>query len=523
MTRTRRTAAGMVAGLLLLIALPAPAAQAAPAEPAGPDRSPNVSVAPDRTSDPILDGTPRKPARDVKKIKQQQRSLRARAAAALPEFLRDGYVPQTVPATALPYRDESAPRTDDGLHDSQGVRMFSFGGQVWDHPVAQAQWGLKNITSYLNTNDAFYLNRAIANAQRNLDRKVESRDAWWYPYDFDLQRCPNRLILNAPWYSGMAQGQLLSLFVRLSEITGDAKWREAADKTYTSLTLGPDPAAPWGAWVDTSARLWLEEYPASPGTTGERVFNGHTFALYGVYDYWRITGDADVAAVFDGAISTIRQVLPNQMRNARWASNYSIGCNDPHLKYHVIHTEQMLKLFELTRNSRHATNAYLLRSDYPAPAVNGSVRFQAGSHTGYKFNSTGGITAQKSITLPSASSANADQRIRVIGRNYYYRITNGAFAGYLVPEAFDDRVLLGKVQEQKYTPNLRLNFQPGTYTGYAYSANGTVTATKTLTFSAASSAPLGASAIVNARTSYQVTAGAYVGYWLPHVAGLSFS
>ncbi|MEV6493069.1 hypothetical protein AB0M20_31270, partial [Actinoplanes sp. NPDC051633] len=155
--------------------------------------------------------------------------------------------------------------------------------------------------------------------------------------------------------------------------------------------------------------------------------------------------------------------------------------------------------------------------------VNGTVRFQAGSHTGYKFNSTGGITAQKSITLTSSSGAHADQRIRVVGRNYYYRITNGAFAGYLVPETFSSRVLLGKVQEQRYSPNLRLNVRPGTYTGYAYDAKGTLTATKTLTFRTASSAPLGASAIVNARTSYQVTAGAYVGYWLPHVTGLSFS
>ncbi|MFI6228852.1 D-glucuronyl C5-epimerase family protein [Micromonospora echinospora] len=521
MQATSRITAGILAGLLLA-ALPAPAVQAAPTQP-GPDRAPNVSVAPDRNADPILEGTPRRPSRDVGKVKKQQRSLKAAAATTLPTFDRDGYEPKVLQPVAYPYREEGAPVDDPGLHDEHGVRMFSFGGQIWDHPVAQAQWGLKNITSYLNHGDQLYLDRAIANAQRNLDRKVESRGAWWYPYDFDLTRCAGRPVLLAPWYSGMAQGQLLSLFVRLHEITQDQKWREAADKTYATLTMGPDPAGPWASWVDTGDRVWLEEYPESPGTVGERVFNGHIFAIYGVYDYWRITSDPEVAALFDGAITTIRQYLPNHLRNLRWASNYSVGCQNPHLKYHVIHTEQMLKLYEMTHNSLHATNSYLLRSDYPDPGVSGTVRFEAGTHVGYTFNASGDITGSKSLTLASASSAPADQRIRVIGRNMYYRITAGAFAGYLVPETVGQRVLLGKVQEQKYTPNLMLNVAPGTYTGYAYDSAGNVTGSKTITFPAASGAPLGATAFVNGRLSYQPTAGSYVGYWLPHVTGLSFS
>jgi hypothetical protein len=521
MKRTRRIAAGVMTGLLLT-AVPAPAAQAAPGQPGWPSQPPDVSVAPDRNADPILEGTPRLPARDVGKVKTEQRRLGLRAAA-LPAYAQNGFVPNAVPAAALPYREQAAPLVDNGLHDAQGVRMFSFGGRTWDHPVAQAQWGLQNATSYQNTGNQVFLDRAVANAQRNVDRKVISRDAWWYPYDFDLTRCTGRPVLNAPWYSGMAQGQLLSLFVRLHEITGDAKWREAADMTYAALTSGPDAAGPWASWVDSDGRVWLEEYPASPGTSGERVFNGHIFALYGVYDYWRFTGDAGAAALFDGAVTTILQAVPGYLRNARWASNYSVGCRDPHLKYHVIHTEQMLKLYELTRSSVYATNAYLLRSDYPNPAVSGSVRFQPGTHTGYRFNASGGITASKGMRLTTASSARADQRIRVYGRNYYLRITNGTLAGYLVPEAFGARVLLGKVQEQKYNPVLKLNLRPGTYSGYGYDAAGNVTGSKKITFRSPSSAPLGATAVVSGRLSYQPTVGGYAGYWLPHVTGLSFS
>jgi hypothetical protein len=306
-------------------------------------------------------------------------------------------------------------------------------------------------------------------------------------------------------------------------VTGDAQWKTAADQTFLSLTLPPEAGTPWGAWVDGNNQLWLEEYPASGTAVGERVLNGHIFATYGVYDYWRITGNPVAGEIFDGAASTVRRYLPTDFRNLRWASNYSIGCNDPHLKYHVIHTEQNLKLYEMTQEPTFAMNAYLLRSDYPAPTVSGTVQFQKGSHVGYTFDSAGNITGSKTLTLSAISGAHADQRIRVMNKNYYYRITNGALAGYLVPEVYGQRILLGKVQEQTYTPTRTLSFAPGTYTGYAYDSAGNVIATKSGTWAKTSGAPLGSTAWVNGRLSYQVTAGAFVGYWLPHVTGLAFS
>ncbi len=456
------------------------------------------------------------------KVKDRQRGLQALETTATLAYDRDGYAPRVVSAAALPYVTDYAAVEDRGLHDAQGVRMFSFGGKIWDHPVGQAQWGLKNVSSYQLTKNSLYLNRAIANAQRNLDRKVESRGAWWYPYDFDLQRCTGRPVLQAPWYSGMAQGQLLSLFVRLYEITNDEKWRTAADNTFLSLTLPPAASAPWGSRVDAEGHLWLEEYPESSSVRGERVLNGHIFAIYGVYDYWRLTKDTRTVEILDGAETTVRRYLPTHFRFKRWASRYSIECPHPHTRYHVIHTDQNLKLYELTYARQFATNAYLLRSDYPNPWVKGSIRFRSGSHTGYKFDSSGRVVGSKTIYLSRSSGASADQRIRVYGRSYYYRIVNGAFAGYLVLEEYPRRYLLGKVAEHTYTPQRVLKFQPRTYTGYRYDSAGRVIASKVFTLTRYSTAPLGATAWVNGRFSYQVTAGVFAGYWLPHTTGLAF-
>ncbi|GAA3758246.1 D-glucuronyl C5-epimerase family protein [Micromonospora maritima] len=519
-SHVRRLVAVLTAGALLVLA----PARPAPAAPPGPDRSTDVSVVdPDWVPDPVAEGVPHLPSRDAGKVKQQQRRERASRSAALAGYARDGHLPKPLPLAAQPTNSGPAPLVDRGLHDAQGVRMFSFAGRTWDHPVAQAQWGLSNLAAYRLNGDQLFLDRAIANAQRNVDRRVESRGAWFYPYDFDLSRCAGRPLLRAPWYSGMAQGEMLSLFVGLAEITGEAKWRTAADNTFLSLTLSASASAPWGSWVDPNGYLWLEEYPVSAGTTGERVLNGHIFALYGVYDYWRLTADERAVAVFDGAASTVRRYLPTHFRVTRWASNYSMGCAQPHVKYHQVHTAQNLKLYEMTWSPTFATYAYLLRSDYPAPAVSGAVLFSAGTHVGYTFSSTGAVRSQKTLKLTRASGAQANQRIRVYGRGIYYQITNGALAGYLVPETYGQRILLGKAVEHRYEPTRVLSFQPGTYTGYAYDAAGNVTGSKRITFSAASIAPLGATAWVNGQLSYQVTAGAYLGYWLPHTTGLAFT
>ncbi|MEU0081183.1 D-glucuronyl C5-epimerase family protein [Micromonospora tulbaghiae] len=445
----------------------------------------------------------------------------AESADTVTGFARDGFRPQSAPETALPYNDAAlAPRVDSFPHDAQGVRLFRYNGVTYDHPVVQAQWGLSNLRTYLATQDSFFLDRALAQAQRNLDRKVESRGAWWYPYGFDYPRCAQRTGMVAPWYSAMAQGQLLSLFVRLSQVTGDPKWRTAADRTFASLLVTPAANAPWASWVDADGHLWLEEYPVSAAVTGERVLNGHIFAIYGVYDYWRLTADAQALALFDGATTTLHHRVPVDFRVPDWISRYSVGCPGAYANYHALHAQQMLKIYTLTRAPVFAGLADLFRSDYPAPAVSGLVSFSGGTHIGYTFDATGTMVQRRTLTLSRDSAANADQRVRVYGRGVYYRITDGTLAGFLVPESPGERVLRGPVVAHTHTPQRLLTFNAGTYTGYRYDSSWTVATSATFTFSRPSAAPFTISAWVNGRLSYLITAGAYSGMWVPAGPGL---
>lgn len=85
------------------------------------------------------------------------------------------------------------------------------------------------------------------------------------------------MTLTAPWYSGMAQGQALSLVSRLWSVTGDTRWRDAATSIVATYRADGPGDGPWFAHV-IAGDLWFEEYPDARGTVAPtQVVNGHVY------------------------------------------------------------------------------------------------------------------------------------------------------------------------------------------------------------------------------------------------------
>lgn len=427
-----------------------------------------------------------------------------------------------VPPALTPYRLTSpVPADDTGVHDADGVRMFLVDGVMHDHPVAQAQYGLANLDSYRLTRDPLYLTRAEAQAQRLVDRKVVSRGAWFYPYDFDFELYDDAAnASHAPWYSAMAQGQALSLFVRLYETTQDPAWRTAADATFASLQLGPAPDVPWVTWVDPSGYLWLEEYPR-PGEQSEQVLNGHIFTSFGLYDYWLLTRDPRAATLLAGAFATVQAEIPAVFRDPGWLSNYSKLHHAPTAHYHPIHIAQLLTLQAITHNPVFAADADALRTDYPPAAVNGTVVLAPRTVTGYQFDSAGRVIGSKRLTLTRTTYVHTYQRQRIYRRGIYLRLAGSPLVGYWVPEAVGYAVLLGPTAVNSYSPARKLTFAAGTYTGSALSSTGAVVRRTTGVLTHASSAPVTATGVVSGVLSAYVSAGLFAGEWVPLRTGLT--
>jgi spore germination protein YaaH len=151
-----------------------------------------------------------------------------------------------------------------------------------------------------------------------------------------------------------------------------------------------------------------------------------------------------------------------------------------------------------------------------------ALRFAAGSTTGYRFDSAGRVTAAKTYSLTSASSASTSQRNKAIPGHpgAWFYVTNGVWAGYWVAES--TRVYLPGIAEQvSYSPVRSVSFAVGTYTGYRFSSSWAVTATKPYTLSTASSASTSRWAVINGRGYAYIVNGVWAGYWLPTGGGVT--
>lgn len=177
---------------------------------------------------------------------------------------------------------------ESGYHgglDADGVPLVRYGTQGSFHnPVATAQYALANMIAVRRGEDS-----RSARTRVQLDSLVASQEqggefagCWMMEHD-DL-KYP---WLRAPWTSAITLGTAISALLRGWELFGDDRYRAAADAAYRAMH---EPRATMRLYEQSGADLWYEEYPAEPPL---HVLNGHIFALLGVVDHARVTGDAE--------------------------------------------------------------------------------------------------------------------------------------------------------------------------------------------------------------------------------------
>lgn len=194
-------------------------------------------------------------------------------------------------ATTPPLNEEGAPLDPTGLHI---------------HPGGTAVFGI----AYLNLGDeamAIKMARALI-AAGELDG-----DKLWFPHRFPFDVTPWHL--GSGWRSGFAQGFSLAFLVRLWEATGDAAYRHAADAIFRTLLPGE------GVSRLDGQDFWIEEYPTTPADT---VYNGHVYAILGLYEYDRVVGSPRARELALQGIETLRRHVP-EIVMADGAAYYDAG------------------------------------------------------------------------------------------------------------------------------------------------------------------------------------------------------
>jgi hypothetical protein len=250
------------------------------------------------------------------------------------------------------------------LTDSQGILMRNYNDSTYYNPVQIAQRALYFVSTYNKTQDSIYLYWAQKYADKLVETSKFYQNSLIFPYDFDfLLHGDDNFTMEAPWYSGMAQGQVLSLFSKLYEITNEDEYWQRAQLTYNSFFIELDSdniQKDWISVVDSSNYLWIEEYPLLPVNY---TLNGFLFSIIGLYDYYRIRPAKEVYGLLCAVLTTAKHNV-HRFRSNKNVSYYCLSHKVQSLTYHEIHIDQIDYLFKITNDIKFKAESIFFSLDY---------------------------------------------------------------------------------------------------------------------------------------------------------------
>ena len=260
--------------------------------------------------------------------------------------------PNATPAELGEYYMPFAEKADyRGAYDACGIPQLDYHGRIGlqYNPIAIAQYGLGNYNLWRRSADAARRNKFFLIADwlvSHLELNPKGLAVWNHHFDWEY-----RDTLKAPWYSGLAQGQGISVLVRAHKECGEARYLDAARQAYASFQR---PIEQGGvAFSDESGDLWFEEYVVSPPT---HILNGFMWALWGIYDYFLATRDPSAQELFDRGVRTLLHNL-ERYDLGFWSLYEQSGTRLPMVAsqfYHRLHIVQLRVMHRLTREETFA-------------------------------------------------------------------------------------------------------------------------------------------------------------------------
>ncbi|GGJ84452.1 hypothetical protein GCM10010123_12630 [Pilimelia anulata] len=290
----------------------------------------------------------------------------------------------------------------------------------------QAMWNNHRLTGAQT-----WLDQAVVQGEWLLARHRGYGEAWFHPRT--VRGTGGRPSIR---YSGLVQGEALTLFARLAGTTAQPRWRAAAEGTFAALLVPPRPGRPATGTL-RAGRLWLDAEP-DPAAALER----HIEALTGAYELWRVTADPRALRVVRAALSTVHGVLAADRGLATAALT-------PHLLY----------LAELT--GRVGFGLAAARAWTGAGGTGGTVLLR-GAVPGYVLRGGRPVRAG-TVRFSPAARVPLAWRGRVPGSAaVWLRVRGGPLRGRFVPELPGTAYVRGALAPLDLRPTVTVGVRKGT-------------------------------------------------------------
>lgn len=192
--------------------------------------------------------------------------------------------------------------------------------------IAIFQYGLGAYDLYLMTAEIKYKQLFMRTVDWALANQEES--GAWNTFS---------IVNIAPPYSSMAQGEGASLLARAYMETRDLKYLQAAKRAVDFMCRA---IADGGCTQYNDGKMWFKEYIEKPV-----VLNGWIFSIWGLYDYYKASGDPHYKQFLDNAVNALEQDLA--LFDCGYWSKYDVGNKLSSPFYHRLHIAQLKVMYEL--------------------------------------------------------------------------------------------------------------------------------------------------------------------------------
>ncbi len=179
-----------------------------------------------------------------------------------------------------------------------GVPIVKYPSGWENNPTTTAQWGLQELDYSIHGRKE---HRVLALRAADWLVKTQQHDGAWVYAFADVNT--DGQVLTPPWRSALAQGNAMSLLVRIWQVTGQSRYLSAAKRAVAPLQVD---TATGGLRATLNGGTIFEEYPtlAPP----QHVLNGFLFTLIGLHDL-AATGDRPAGRLYDEGRTTLEANL----------------------------------------------------------------------------------------------------------------------------------------------------------------------------------------------------------------------
>lgn len=218
--------------------------------------------------------------------------------------------------------------TKYGLETNNVPKTTVDTGKTIYFSIAIFQYGLAAYDLYLIDNTKIdMLEKAISCANWAVDNQNE--DGSWITFEYENPEHP---------FSSMAQGEAISLLIRLYLQTKEDKYLNSVKKAFEFMIK---PLNEGGTTKYENEYIYFYECTEDP-----LILNGWIFSIWGVLDYYKYFKDDKSKEILDKTINTLVTKLPDF--DIKYWSKYEDGKRICSPFYHKLHISQLKVMYKLT-------------------------------------------------------------------------------------------------------------------------------------------------------------------------------